>query len=81
MTCWANWLGYARMEVLAIGADPEVEAGVDNQWICKPHQELLPEACTDHQESGREGKGSDLSSFLQQDIHCPQTKPEMAANL
>ena len=60
------------------------ERSIDKQWVCKPPQEPLPEggfACTDHQEGGREGKGLDLSSFLQQVIHCPQTKSEMAANL
>ena len=31
--------------------------------------------------ASRKGKGSDLSSLLQQVVHCPQTKPEMAANL
>ena len=91
---WQKWslLG-ANPRVVSILKDryilpfkirPPLVRAVDNQWICKPHQELLPEggfACTDHQESGREGKGSDLSSFLQQDIHCPQTKSEMAANL
>ena len=56
---------------------------ITNQWVCKPPQEPLPEgtfACTDHQEGSREGKGLDLSSLLQQVVHCPQTKSEMAAN-
>ena len=60
------------------------ERPVDNQWVCKSPQGPLPEgsfACTDPQESSREGKGSDLSSLLQQIVHCPQTKSEMAANL
>ena len=63
---------------------PTSERPIDNQWLCKPPQEPLPEggfACTDQQEGSREGKGSDLSSLLQQVVHCPQTKPEMAANL
>ena len=63
---------------------PTSKRPIDNQWLCKPPQEPLPEggfACIDQQEGSREGKGSDLPSLLQQIVHCPQTKPEMAANL
>ena len=63
---------------------PTSERPSDNQWLCKPRQEPLPEggfACTDQEAGSREGKGSDLSSLLQQIVHCPQSKPEMAANL
>ena len=44
----------------------------------------LPEGgftCTDREKGRGEGKGSDLSSLFQQIVYCPQTKPEMAANL
>ena len=60
------------------------ERPIDNQWVCKPPQEPLPEggfACIDPQKGSREDKGSNLSSLLQQVIHCPQTKPEIAANI
>ena len=56
----------------------------DNQWLCKPSQESLPEgsfACPDSQKGGREGKGSNLCSLFQQVVHCPQTKSEIATNL
>ena len=39
------------------------ERPIDNQWVCKPPQEPLPEggfACTDSQKGSREGKGSNL---------------------
>ena len=55
-----------------------------NQRLCKPSQEPLPEgsfAGTDPEKGSREGKGSNLSSFFQQVIHCPQTKSKMVANL
>ena len=60
------------------------ERPINNQWLCKPPQESLPEggfACTDPLKGSRDGKGSNLSSLFQQVIHCPQTKQEMAANL
>ena len=55
----------------------------DSQWLCKPHQEPLPEggfASTTQEKGSREGQGSDLSRLFQQTIHCPQTKSKMAAN-
>ena len=63
---------------------PTSERPSDNQWLCKPPQEPLPEgafACSDQQEGSREGNGSDLSSLFQQTVSCPQTKSEMASNL
>ena len=56
---------------------------VDSQWVCKPHQEPLPEgsfACTDSQKGSREGKGANLSSLFEQAIHSSKTKSEMAPN-
>ena len=53
------------------------QRSVDSQWLCKPHQEPLPEgsfACTDTQKGSREGEGSNLSSFLQQTLCISQTK-------
>ena len=49
----------------------------DNQWLCKPSQEPLPEgsfACPDSQKGSREGKGSNFSSLFQHIVYCPQTK-------
>ena len=60
------------------------EGTSDNQWLCKPSQEPLPEgsfACLDSQKGGREGRGWNLSSLFQQVVHCPQTKLERVTNL
>ena len=57
---------------------------VGSQQVCKPPQEPLPEgdfACTDSQKGSREGKGSKLSSLLQQTTHSTKTKSEMTSNL
>ena len=56
---------------------PTVSRPIDNQWLCKPHQEPLPEggfASTAQEKGSREGQGSDLPSLFQQTVHCPQTK-------
>ena len=59
------------------------KGSVDSQWVCKPHQEPLPEgsfACTNSQKGSRESQGSNLSSLFQQTIHSSKTKSEMAPN-
>ena len=59
---------------------PSSERPLDYQWLCKSPQEPLPAggfACSDKEKGYREGKSSD---FFQQTVHCPQAKPEMAAN-
>ena len=60
------------------------EGSPDSKRLCQSHQRLpLARGSTslNQEEGSREGQGSNLSSLLQQTIHCPQTEPKVAANL
>ena len=53
------------------------ETPPDNQRVCKPQQKPLPKGSFTKpitQEGSRDGESSNISSFLQQTIHCSQTK-------
>ena len=60
------------------------EGSPDSKRLCQSHQRLpLARGSTslNQEEGSREGQGSNLSSLLQQTIHCSQTEPKVAANL
>ena len=60
------------------------ERPLDSQWLCKPHQEPLPErgfAGPTAKGGSRDGKGSNISSLLQPTVHSSKTKSEMVTNL
>ena len=59
------------------------EKSPDSQRLCKPPQEPLPQggfASLTTKGGNRDGEGSNISSLLQQTIHSPQTKPQMASH-
>ena len=63
---------------------PSSQRPHDNQWLCRPPEKSLPRGiCTKSsaQEGHRDGKGVDISSLLQQTIHSPKTKSEMASSV
>ena len=60
------------------------EGSPDSKRLCQSHQRLLlarDSTSLNQEEGSREGQGSNLSSLLQQTIHCSQTEPKVAANL
>ena len=80
---WQTWA--------LLGANPRVvsiqnqtssgERPLDSQWLCKPHQEPLPErgfAGLTAKGGSRDGEGSNISSLT---VHSSKTKSEMATNL
>ena len=63
---------------------PSSEIPQDSQWLCTLPEKHLPKGgCTNPvaQKGSRDGKGSSISSLLQQTIHGPKTKSKMATNL